>query len=242
MAEILNLSRARISFLAKLKQKKFRQSEGLVVLEGLRLITQLLDFDISPLELYIAGNDIPQFEDALRYSVKRSDLNRICDSDNPAPIAALYEIPRASEIGEFKHAFYFQEISDPGNLGTIFRSAEAFGVDLILLSPHSCEVASPKVIRASLGACYRLPFAYLDASVALGLGARNIALDMYGDVPLKEFLPTAQPHIFYFGSEAHGLSSEVRGKIKDSISIPMRGEMESVNLAISASILAYQLS
>ncbi len=242
MAEILNLSRARISFLAKLKQKKYRQAEGLVVLEGARLISQLFDFGISPLELYIAGDELPLVEGAVRYSVKRADLNRICDSENPAPIAALYEIPRGSEIGEFKHAFYFQEISDPGNLGTIFRSAEAFGIDLILLSPNSCEVASPKVIRASLGACYRLPFAYLDVDAVLDLGARNIALDMDGDVSLKDFLPTGEPHIFYFGSEAHGLSPEIRGKIKDSISIPMRGEMESVNLAISASILAYQLS
>lgn len=242
MVENAVLSRARIGFLAKLKQKKFRQAEGLVVLEGERLISQLATYGILPLELYDTGETLPGLGDVLRYLVKRADLDRICDSEHPAPVAALYPIPRAGAIGEFQKAFYFQEISDPGNLGTIFRSAEAFGIDLILLSPNSCEVASPKVIRASLGACYRLPFAYLTIDEALGFGARNIALDMGGDVSLKDFQLGTEPHIFYFGSEAHGFSPDIRGKIKDSISIPMQGEMESVNLAISASILAYQLS
>ncbi len=242
MVENAVLSRARIGFLAKLKQKKFRQAEGLVVLEGMRLISQLAAYGILPLELYETRNTLPDLGDVLRYSVKRADLDRICDSEHPAAVAALYPIPRAGAIDNFRKAFYFQEISDPGNLGTIFRSAEAFGVDLILLSPNSCEVASPKVIRASLGACYRLPFAYLSIDKALDLGACNIALDMGGDISLKEFQLGTEPHIFYFGSEAHGLSPEIRGKIKNSISIPMQGEMESVNLAISASILAYQLS
>lgn len=242
MTENATLSKARISYLAKLKQKKYRLAEGLVVLEGARLISQLSTYNVLPLELYYSEEILPEMQGVTRYKVQRPLLTRICDSENPAPIAGLYPIPQARTVANFRTAMYFQDVSDPGNLGTIFRSAEAFGTSLILLSPSSCEVSSPKVIRASLGACYKLPFAYITPEDALAINAHKVAVDMDGRLLLNDFRLSSAPTIFFFGSEAHGLPPDLKGKIKDSISIPMRGEMESVNLAVSASILAYQLS
>lgn len=235
------ISQQRISDLAKLKQKKHRLAQGRVVVEGSRLIRQLAIFGIRPYELYVFGDQQQEYRQLVQYKLTQSQMSRICSSEHPASVAALYDLPQES-AAPFRRALYLDRISDPGNLGTIFRSAEAFGMDAILLSEDSCEVSNPKVIRASMGAVYKLTFRYLSPEELLMGKARLVALDMGGRVSLRDYVPSAEAEIFILGSEAHGIDEALLRAAHQSIRIDMAGKMESLNLAVSAALLCYQLS
>lgn len=211
-----------------------------MVLEGKRLMKQLASWGIMPLELYLREEET-ELKASKTYIVSSQDMERICSSEHPPELAGLYPLPEA-RTAEYQLAFYLENIADPGNLGTIFRIASAFGIDCLLLSPHCCEVSSPKVIRASLGAVYRVPFAIGELNELLVPGTKLAALVMDGSVALQEYKLSSAPTVFALGSEAHGLSPETLAKATETIRITMRGGMESLNAAVCAGIVAYQLS
>ncbi|MCB5270732.1 MAG: RNA methyltransferase [Candidatus Cloacimonetes bacterium] len=235
------ISKQKISYLAKLKQKKYRQEQKLVVVEGQRLIDQLLVFGVRPAELYYVKRPLTGIAGITSYELTPHQMQRICESENPADLAGLFHLPEERRQ-KHKRALYLDRISDPGNLGTIFRTAAAFGIDGILLSEDCCEIASPKVIRASLGAVYKLPFHYVSPEDLSAEQARLIALDMGGTIGLSRHVPSPENEIYILGSEAHGIDPELLGKADTTLRIDMAGEMESLNVAMTAAILCYQLS
>ncbi|MCK9309200.1 MAG: RNA methyltransferase [Candidatus Cloacimonetes bacterium] len=236
----LTLSIAQIKSLSKLKQKKFRSLEQKVIVEGFRTLSQLADWGLIAEELYLVEGQqsIPA---KVVYQVTHDTMNRICDSDSPPSIAGLFELPK-ERVTKLKTAFYLDGISDPGNMGTIFRIAAAFGIDALLISPQSCEISSPKVIRASLGAVYKVPFYICDYTSLKALGLKILVLDMHGSVALQDFAPQGEAYILALGSEAHGLSGEIKEMAETSLRIDMHGDMESLNVAVCAGICAFQLS
>jgi len=236
---LIPISKERLHHLAKLKQKKFRNSENLVIVEGGRVLEQLGSWGIKPLELYCLDNETPLPADST-YQISAAGMARICDSEHPPSIAGLFPLPQVQEV-KFQTAFYLEDISDPGNLGTIFRSAAAFGISALILSPNCCEVGSPKVIRSSLGAVYKVPFWICDISDIPQLGASIYALDMNGTQQLESISKKAKPQIIALGSEAHGLSAELRNLALETLGIPITKDMESLNVAISFVITAYEL-
>ncbi len=166
---------------------------------------------------------------------------RICDVDSPQSIAALYEIPLYKEQ-VFKRALYLDGINDPGNLGSIFRSASAFGIDLIAISPNSCEVFAPKVIRSSLGSVFWIPHIVVDFDWFSEISATKICADMSGGTPLKSYQYDCHKSvIIVIGSEAHGVSSEIRSACNDIVNIEMTSDMESINASVAAGILCWSL-
>lgn len=235
------ISKQRISDLAKLKQKKYRQEQKLVVVEGQRLIDQLLVYGIKPVELYFVKHPriVPGGLDS--YELTPYQMQRICESEHPADLAGLFYLPVARRQ-KHRKALYLNSISDPGNLGTIFRTAAAFGIDGILLSEDCCEIASPKVIRASLGAVYKLPFHYASPMDLPAEQARLIALDMNGAINLARYQPSGEAEIYILGSEAHGIDPALLRQAHASLRIDMKEGMESLNVAMTAAILCYHLS
>ena len=121
------MSNEHLRYLSKLKQKKFRLQEGLVIVEGKRTLEQLFAWSIKPLELYLVEGE-PTVSAAISYTVSEQGMKRLCDSEQPQKIAGLFSLPKPRKIA-FKKAFYLDDISDPGNLGTIFRIAAAFNID-----------------------------------------------------------------------------------------------------------------
>ncbi len=143
--------------LVKLHQKKYRTLYKKTIVEGVRLIDQLKDYGINFDELIISNPD--QF-DASQYSAKQifianeDQMKKITSTKTPQNIAAVINtIP--IPIKETQFLLYLDGISDPGNLGTIFRTATAAGVSGIILSPDCCKIYNPKVIRASLGSIFQ---------------------------------------------------------------------------------------
>ena len=233
-----NLSKEKLRSLAKLKQKKQRLSEGLVIVEGQRILDQLAEWNIHPQELYVSSNET-RFQAPAVYSVSESAMERLCDSETPPQMAGLFSLPQPRKQ-DFSLAFYLEEISDPGNLGTIFRSAAAFNVECLILSPKCCEISSPKVIRASLGAVYKVPFFYSEPEDLEVLQAQLLYLDMDGKTELSDFKPKGKT-ILAIGNEAHGISQTLKAISQGSLKIYMPGSMESLNAAVSFAITAYSL-
>jgi TrmH family RNA methyltransferase len=235
------ISKAYIAELAKLKQKKYRLGKELMVVEGQRLIDQLEAFGIEPLELFICSPELEKKQNIRTWVCSADEMKRFCESEHPAGIAGLYPLPNPG-VKSFKRALYLDRVSDPGNLGTIFRTAAALGMDAIFLSEDSCELANPKVVRASLGAVYAIPWEILDYEALLALEAKKVVLDMDADTALEDHRPSLDPEIYILGSEAHGVNKVLMARADSSLKIRMHGSMESLNLAISTAILCYHLS
>ncbi|MDI9524179.1 MAG: RNA methyltransferase [Candidatus Cloacimonadota bacterium] len=235
------ISKNRIRELSKLQQKKQRLSKGKVVVEGLRTLKQLRDWGIKPLEQYCLADSSPVWTDVPSFVLRDWELGKICDSEHPQDVAALFDLPRERKI-EFKLAFYLDGIKDPGNLGTIFRLCVAFGIDALLLSPDCVEVSSPKVVRASLGSVFKVPFQILDAEQLCSIQAELVLTDASSGEALRSFIPNAdRATMIALGSEAHGLSEELRALADRTLRIEMGEWMESLNVAVSAGIIAHHL-
>jgi TrmH family RNA methyltransferase len=235
------ISRARLKELALLKQKKYRLQEAQVVVEGERTLKQLKEYGILPREQYLKDGVEAIWGNVPPYSLREHEFGRICDSDHPAGIAALFGLPAEREV-PLGVAFYLDGIQDPGNLGTIFRIAAAFSLDGILLSPDCVEVSSPKVIRASLGSVFQIPFQVLDTDAIKGLGAELVITDARRGIGLKEFVnEDVRPIMIVLGSEAHGISGRVQKMAGKALRIEMGTGMESLNVAVSAGIIAHWL-
>lgn len=235
------LSKARCAELDSLKQKKFRQEKRLVIIEGERLFHQLRQYKILPLELYTTEATPPrEYPGVPWFQAEGYQLSRICDGINPPHLAGLFRVPEPV-LQDFQTAFYLDNVADPGNTGTIFRLAAAFGIEAILLSPDTCEISSPKVIRASLGAVYKVPWQEVSPDKLHKLGARIVCLDMQGQTTLKDYRPQPGKTFYVLGSEAHGISPEVLSQANQTLSIGMSDAMESLNVAITAGILAHHL-
>lgn len=237
------LSLGRTAELSKLKMKKFRHETGLMIVDGSRVIGQLLSDGILPLQLYVLeGHSLPPgFEDVHVFRASENAMRRICDSENPQAIAGLYSLPKQRNV-EYSRAFYLDGISDPGNMGTIFRIARAFGFDTILLSEDCAEPASPKVARASLGAVFSVPYRELLQSGFKLDDGKVIATSADAGLSLWNLrLVLDEPVVVVIGSEAHGIRPEIAAMANISIRIAMLPAMESLNAAVAAGIIAHHI-
>lgn len=240
-----SLSKNRAQTLAALREKKGREQSGQVILEGLRLMNQLAIYGVYPSEIYhVAGFDLSSITAAEKvpaYECKDFQLKRFCDTDSPPKVAGLYPLPSERRVA-FRKAFYLDRIADPGNLGTIFRLSKAFGLDAILLNEGCAEIGSPKVIRASLGAVYSLPFCHVLPAELDVDNWRIIGTEAAAELSLRSFgLPDDKSTLIVLGSEAHGLSAEVKSRCHQTLSIEMLPESESINVSVAAGIIAHHL-
>ncbi|MDO5690481.1 MAG: RNA methyltransferase [Tissierellia bacterium] len=239
----------RVKLFRSLSQKKYRQLHGLYMIHGYKLLEEALKsevlieallFEESRTERVTAllGDSHP----APGYLVSKELYGKICGANQLEEVAAVVHIPRENRVrGE--RLLALDGIRDPGNMGTILRSAEAFGYQTILLLNDCVDVFSPKVARSSMGSLFRLSIfeagsTDLEAYIQQGFELITSSLEA------EELLPGSSKmtrHILVIGSESHGVSDGVMDLSTRSLKIPMEGEVESLNAAIAASILMYSL-
>ncbi len=237
--EIMRISKERLKQLAKLKQKKVRQKENLVIVEGFRLIEQLLVNGIDLEEIYVAENyDLKLKVRCSIYTLKKYELEKITSTQTPQEVAALIKT-NSKPIKKKKKLIYLDGISEPGNLGTIIRTATAFSMDGIILSPDCCEIYNPKVIRASLGAVFFIPIEIHDENWLKKQSALKIATCLEDAIPLESFTIPKEDWILILGSEAEGIKDEILSIADKKIKISQTSQMESLNVAVAAGILMH---
>ena len=246
----------RIQWVRRLqRQPHQRQSEGVFIVEGVRLVEEALlagwqpDWVLYTPDLSPRGQSILQRLPASAVEQVSPAIMRVA-SDTQTPQGILAVIPqRALPFPiDLNFVLLLDAIRDPGNLGTILRTAAAAGVQGVILSPGSVDPFSPKVLRSAMGAHFRLPLALLDWKEIQSLlrpashpsGLKTYLSDVEGSLAytLADFhLPTA----LIVGGEAEGASAEARQLAEARVHIPMAPGVESLNAAVAAAVLLFEV-
>lgn len=178
------------------------------------------------------------------YSLPESVFQSVCDTKTPQGIAAVTEIPSPEEMNG-RMLLALDGLQDPGNMGTIIRTADAAGFGGIILSPDCADIFSPKVIRATMGSIFRVSFSFVSSLPARLSGLRDrgysvISSQLDGD-PFYERIPVPCPLVLVIGNEGNGISPEVKAVATHRFRLPMVGGAESLNAAVAAGIMMYDL-
>lgn len=230
-----------------LKNKKDRDKKGLFVLEGERLIGEIpKECNIK----YIAAAESYKLKDDINISYRINDklFSRISDTVNPQGILAVCEImKRDCENINYENDPFFvllENITDPGNMGTIIRTADAAGADGIFVTKGCVDIYNPKVIRATMGSVFHLPIyrnvnglnivEKLNYNNIITIGAHLKGKDTPYNINMKKGCAVI------IGNEANGLSDEISMKASNLVKIPMPGKAESMNAGVAAGILIYE--
>ena len=252
---ITSTANAQVKNLAQLiKKSKARTEQGVYIVEGIKMFQEAPKEEIVKVylseELYDKGT-LAESLNGVTYEVLKNDVfNHVADTKTPQGVLCVmkqkkYTLDQLTE-GTCPLMLVLENLQDPGNLGTMMRTAEGAGVTGVLLSRGCVDIYNPKTIRSTMGSIYRVPFLYTDD--LLGdmdkLHAKGICTyaahlkgkGYYDEESYKE--PTA----FLIGNEGNGLSDELSDKAKQYIKIPMEGKLESLNAAVAAAILMYEAS
>ncbi|HNV35325.1 MAG TPA: RNA methyltransferase [Bacillota bacterium] len=233
-----------------------RPEEGLVCLEGQRLVADSVDAGARLVSLFVsprahAVKDTHRILEGANESgaevieVSEDILEYMCDTEHPRGIAAVAAWAPAVGIGLEKPVVALDGVQDPGNVGTIIRSAAAFGYGAVLLGGETARAYSPKVARASMGSIYRLDILHLKNLAGSLQGLKDCGCKVYGldmDGEPVDGIRFAMPYCLVVGSEAEGLSDGVRTVLDGLVSVPMKGSVESLNAAVASSIAMWAAS
>jgi TrmH family RNA methyltransferase len=242
--KITSLQHPSIKHLVKLREDRdYRYQTGSVVLGGLKLIQELSSrFHFR--SILLEEGFIPPFEFEAEnlYHVTPQIIKKVSGLQNPEPIVAEIEMPKAQDLSSVNFLLILDGISDPGNLGTLLRSACALGWEGVFLTPGSTDPFNDKAIRAAKGATFTLPWKKgTFEELATFLREKNMKL-FAADARGKDFSSCgfSPPLALALGNEAHGLTKQLK-EIGEMIAVPMGGAIESLNVASVGAIMMYQL-
>ena len=255
MIESLNSPHvARVKALIGSRGVKERKAAGQFVAEGLQCVREALVAKSGPTieTLYVASNGRKKIEELADLSsfnvVDVSDevMKEMSETITPQGILAVCSIPNVSldsiSLNGSRRFIYLSEVQDPGNAGTILRSADAFAMDAVITSPGSVDMYSPKVVRSTAGSLWHIPVfesVAIDGLLDRGINAFSLGAD--GAKKLSDYQMSGDT-LAVFGNEARGLSTRQNVDSIDVVSIPMPGNAESLNLSAAASIVMYHLA
>lgn len=242
-----------------LRDARARAAEQAFVVEGPHALEGALDRGAPIAAAYLgprADTAFPELVTRLRaagvpvHELAEGVLEKVGSTRTPQPVMAVAPIRRPGRdvLARDGLVVVGPSISDPGNLGTILRSAEAAGAAAVVLGPGSVDAYNPKVVRASAGAIFGIPvleaaaegWSPVEALDALGaLGRQRLGADATGAIPYDR-ADLARPTAVVLGSEAHGLAPEVVARLDGTVAIPMAGPTESLNVAMAATVLCFE--
>ena len=244
MHPIDNISNNKIKEIIKLHQKKYREETGLFLVEGQKAVQELIDANVEIVEIYATKEPKVDHHYTL---INESTMKKISTTSSPCEILAIAKQRKIekSKFKNFKKIVLLDSISDPGNLGTIIRSAAAFGIDGIVLFSDCVELYSPKVIRSTAGNFFKVPIVNIKTESELKelFSSHTIiatALSKENNISIKE-CKNFDKYILMFGSEATGLCKELLKIADKNIKLEMTNNVESLNLSVCASIIFYEI-
>jgi len=241
MEVITSLDNSKIKRLIKLKNKKYRDKEGVFIVETLNLIKEAIN-NSSLLEIYLTEDiniDIPS-NISVTY-VSEKIMKEISSLKCPSKVLGLSKFLEEKEID--KKILILDSIQDPGNMGTIIRSAVAFNIKTIIISNDSCDIYNDKVIRATEGNIYKVNILRRDLDNYLPkLKEKDYYIygtDVLNGTSIKRVVKYDKMAII-IGSEGHGIKNSLKNYIDSNIYIPIRNT-ESLNASVAASIIMYEV-
>jgi len=234
----MSLSKSQLKLINSLQQKKYRTKHGLFIAEGTKVVKEFLNSNFELDNLFLVDN--LSFEDVEKVTqISEVDLKKVSTLKNPNNVIALFKIPREEEFINKGLILVLDEINDPGNLGTIIRLCDWFGVDQLVCSNNTVDCYNSKVVQASMGSLTRLSIVYTDLLPYLkNSPLPKLATLMDGENVYLSSLP--KEAILVMGNEANGISEPLLNELNKAISIPRFGESqetESLNVATATEIL-----
>jgi TrmH family RNA methyltransferase len=229
------VTKNQIKRIISLQQKKYRKDSGLFFVEGKKVIQELLDSKFTLEELFVTE---PLFENIPQQTfISESDLKKISALTNPNNCLAVFRMPEPKKIIEKGIILALDKIRDPGNLGTIIRLCDWFGIQNLVCSEDTVDLYNPKVLQATMGSITRVNVSYVDLNEFLSQTQLPIfGTFMNGTNIYKTQLP--QDGIIVMGNEANGISTEIEPLITNKITIPRFGNpTESLNVATATAII-----
>lgn len=229
------VSKNQIKRIISLQQKKYRKESGLFFVEGKKVIQELLDSKFVLEELFVTE---PLFEHIPQQTlISESDLKKISALTNPNNCLAVFRMPEPKKINEGGIILALDKIRDPGNLGTIIRLCDWFGITDLVCSEDTVDLYNPKVLQATMGSITRVNVSYVDLNEFLSQTKLPIFGTFMNETNIyKTQLP--QDGIIVMGNEANGISPEIEELITDKITIPRFGNpTESLNVATATAII-----
>ena len=233
------------------KKAKTRREQGIFVVEGRKMFQEAPAEWIEKVylsESFEKANEIPL--DGIEYEVVDDRVfAAVCDTKTPQGILTMVKIPSYTEEqvlgGDCPFLIVLEDLQDPGNVGTILRTAEGAGVTGVIVSRKTADLFQPKTIRATMGSIYRMPFLEVERpaeflSRLAERGIRTFAAHLKGTESYRTQDYTV-PTAILIGNEGNGLSGELAGKADKLVRIPMEGRVESLNAAIASAIFMYEV-
>lgn len=244
MEHITSLKNPKVTAWKALKDRKGRRESGCFLVEGRKMVEEALAsaFDVETV-LVQEGMELPDGLTMPVYELPAHVLAAVCDTKTPQGIAAVVRMKEQSALG--KHIVVLDGVQDPGNVGTIIRTADAAGLNGVLLSNQCADVFSPKVLRATMGSIFRMNLRTTDdlpgELTKLREKGYSILSSQLDGTPFYEREKVAERFALIVGNEGNGVSEQVQQTATHRVRLPMRGGAESLNAAIAAAIMMYEL-
>ena len=229
------ISKNQIKNITRLQQKKYRQQEGLFIAEGVKVINEFLNSAFKLVDLFTTKT----FNVENETLITEAELKKISALKTPNTALAVFKIPKLSLIESKGLIVALDALRDPGNLGTIIRLCDWFGVKQLLCSKETVDCFNPKVVQATMGSLTRVNVFYIDLNHYLEETKQTVfGAFMDGENVYASNLPTEG--ILVLGNEANGISQSIEKHVNQRISIPRFGDLqetESLNVATAGAIL-----
>lgn len=258
MREVSSLKNPIIKEIKSLYNKKDRWNKSLFIIEGIKIIEEAI-FNNIELKYIIITDKMFLSEDSKDFLEKAKDrykiikisenlFKEISDTENPQGIVSIakFRIPDLSQIfnRENPALLFLDGVQDPGNMGTIIRTCDAFNLDGIIIGPGSVDPYNPKVVRATMGSIFRVPLYISNDSLKtiddLSQGGLNIfSTSLEGSIPSYD-IDYKEGFVLVIGNESNGVQDSIIKKSDKLIRIPMPGSAESLNAGVAASIIMYE--
>lgn len=236
----MSISKSQIKLITSLQQKKYRLKESLFVVEGIKVVDEFLksDFELNSLfciedvkECYFGSN--PEI-------ITELELKKISGLKSPNKVLALFKIPKETRIDQLLGLkVMLDDINDPGNLGTIIRLCDWFGVKEIICSKNTVDCYNSKVVQSTMGSLTRVNIKYVDLISYIEQTSQPLFIaDMEGENVYNSKLRS--DGIVIMGNEANGVSNDIKKIVTHKLTIPRYGEIqatESLNVATATAIL-----
>lgn len=233
------ISKNQIKLISSLQQKKFRSANQIFLAEGTKVIHELLNSDFILEHLYLTDPLFDSVNSNFKTIISESDLKKISALSTPNNCLAVFKIPSVKPIIEQGLIIALDDIRDPGNLGTILRLCDWFGISQVICSEQTVDIYNPKVVQATMGSIVRLNVSYVD----LNLFLQKTTLPVFGtfmDGSNIYQVTLPKEAIIVMGNEANGISESIKKIIKNRLTIPRFGDLqqtESLNVATATAII-----
>lgn len=233
------VSKNQIKLITSLQQKKYRKQEQLFFAEGVKVVQELLHSNFELLDLFTTKQDFLTVPKNKVHAITEAELKKISALTTPNTCLAVFKIPKAKEMVEKGLIVALDDVRDPGNLGTIIRLCDWFGIETLFCSEESVDIYNPKVVQATMGSISRVNVVYGNLETFLSQTKLPVfGTFMDGKNIYQEKLP--KEGIIVMGNEANGISSSVEKLVSERIAIPRFGNLqvtESLNVATATAII-----